>query len=143
MAIQLAAAIAPVVKKVGIEIATEVAYKMLHEETRRRKAKIKQLREKRRSWYNPWMLQKPDMKQRVKNFGNRVAYEVLDSKALNTGIGAVVGSISTAVSSNIRTPEEEGFSSKKKEEAQKAERPATFQRDREAQENSKGKGLHR
>ena len=32
---------------------------------------------------------------------------------------------------------------KKKEEAQKAERPATFQRDREAQENSKGKGLHR
>ena len=35
MAIQLAAAIAPVVKKVGIEIATEVAYKMLHEETRR------------------------------------------------------------------------------------------------------------
>ena len=33
MAIQLAAAIAPVVKKVGIEIATEVAYKMLHEET--------------------------------------------------------------------------------------------------------------
>ena len=85
---------------------------------------------------------KPDMKQRVKNFGNRVAYEVLDSKALNTGIGAVVGSISTAVSSNIRTPEEEVLF-KKKEEAQKAERPATFQRDREAQENSKGKGLHR
>lgn len=137
MAIQLAAAIAPVVKKVG----TEVAYKMLHEETRRRKAKIKQLRENG-GLGTSMDAPKPDMKQRVKNFGNRVAYEVLDSKALNTGIGAVVGSISTAVSSNIRTPEEEVLF-KKKEEAQKAERPATFQRDREAQENSKGKGLHR
>lgn len=137
MAIQLAAAIAPVVKKVGIEIATEVAYKMLHEETRR----IKQLRENG-GLGTSMDAPKPDMKQRVKNFGNRVAYEVLDSKALNTGIGAVVGSISTAVSSNIRTPEEEVLF-KKKEEAQKAERPATFQRDREAQENSKGKGLHR
>ena len=133
MAIQLAAAIAPVVKKVGIEIATEVAYKMLHEETRRRE---------NGGLGTSMDAPKPDMKQRVKNFGNRVAYEVLDSKALNTGIGAVVGSISTAVSSNIRTPEEEVLF-KKKEEAQKAERPATFQRDREAQENSKGKGLHR
>ena len=123
MAIQLAAAIAPVVKKVGIEIATEVAYKMLHEETRRRKAKIKQLRENG-GLGTSMDAPKPDMKQRVKN------------------IGAVVGSISTAVSSNIRTPEEEVLF-KKKEEAQKAERPATFQRDREAQENSKGKGLHR
>ena len=141
MAIQLAAAIAPVVKKVGIEIATEVAYKMWHEEPRRRKAKINQLRENG-GLGTSMDAPKPDMKQRVKNFGNRVAYEVLDSKALNTGIGAVVGSISTAVSSNIRTPEEEVLF-KKKEEAQKAERPATFQRDREAQENSKGKGLHR
>ena len=112
MAIQLAAAIAPVVKKVGIEIATEVAYKMLHEETRRRKAKIKQLRENG-GLGTSMDAPKPDMKQRVKNFGNRVAYEVLDSKALNTGIGAVVGSISTAVSSNIRTPEEEVLFKKK------------------------------
>ena len=113
MAIQLAAAIAPVVKKVGIEIATEVAYKMLHEETRRRKAKIKQLRENG-GLGTSMDAPKPDMKQRVKNFGNRVAYEVLDSKALNTGIGAVVGSISTAVSSNIRTPEEEVLFKKKR-----------------------------
>ena len=74
MAIQLAAAIAPVVKKVGIEIATEVAYKMLHEETRRRKAKIKQLRENG-GLGTSMDAPKPDMKQRVKNFGNRVAYE--------------------------------------------------------------------
>ena len=67
MAIQLAAAIAPVVKKVGIEIATEVAYKMLHEETRRRKAKIKQLRENG-GLGTSMDAPKPDMKQRVKNF---------------------------------------------------------------------------
>ena len=112
MAIQLAAAIAPVVKKVGIEIATEVAYKMLHEETRRRKAKIKQLRENG-GLGTSMDAPKPDMKQRVKNFGNRVAYEVLDSKALNTGIGAVVPYPPTYVLPKKR------FSSKRKKRHRK------------------------
>ncbi len=101
MAIQLAAALMPVIKKVGMEVASEVATKMVWEELQRQK---KRLQNTANGIPNE-PLPKTGIKIRTKQLGTCVANEVLESRALNTSLGAVLGTV-TAVSTSMCKAEE-------------------------------------
>lgn len=89
MAIQIAAVIMPIIKKVGMEVATEVAIKIAGEELKRQKDRLKN----RAAGIPNEPAQKVGIKERSQRFGARVAHDALASKALNTGMGAVIGSM--------------------------------------------------
>lgn len=115
MAIQLAAALMPVIKKVGMEVATEVAYKMVNKELERQKGhlcgKVETLSTDADSVRGG---------KKVKLLGKRIASEALESKALNTGMGAVLGAMTTAASASIRKTEDKGVFGKQQDSARKA-----------------------
>lgn len=115
MAIQLAAALMPVIKKVGMEVATEVAYKMVSKELERQKGRLRGKVETLSAGADSGKGGK-----KVKLLGARIASEALESKALNTGMGAVLGAMTTAASASIRRTEDEDVFGKQQDSARKA-----------------------
>lgn len=96
MAIQIAAALMPIIKKMGTEIAAEVAYKIASEEFQRQKLKLRNKVD---------ALSAEDSKsggrtRGVKLMSMRIASEAIESKALKTGLGAVLGSMTAATSAS-------------------------------------------
>ena len=73
MAIQIAAVIMPIIKKVGMEVATEVAIKIAGEELKRQKDRLKN----RAAGIPNEPAQKVGIKERSQRFGARVAHDAL------------------------------------------------------------------
>ena len=110
-----------------MEVASEVATKMVREELQRQKKRLQNTA----NGISKEPLLKTDIKTRTKQLGTRVATEVLESRALNTGLGAVLGTVTTAVSASMCKADEPLLNQRgkdiQKEENRKQQREAERQ----------------
>lgn len=115
MAVQLAALLTPAVKELGKEVATEVAQKIVKEEIDAQKQKLRDIASRKKTEQAP----KVSSSEKVRRFGARVASDALDSNALKTGMGAVLGTVAVAASATVRKAGEEDLFKKARESQEK------------------------